>query len=436
MHIRNTVMGGGLALLLAACGGSPPGTVDGNAAAGNPADTTPATDDTASASTAGAAATTHDPDALQARDGSPIAVLPFDINSVPISEQRLGPLPVITLPAGYGTTNTPYQRSYARFPFRLGNGLHWVEGPAWSARIGIDRDSRPDKSYSALELQRNLEGVLRQAGASQVFEGPLQRDFYYGPQMEDEIGGGFIDAVNMGAEVPTKVFVMRQAARTIWVQFSIDSNNAGLVVVEEQPFKASAHWSPDFPHLGLPAGYRERNTPVRRDFDMFPFWNGTAFEPVEGKTWEIAFAKPESEYSLHEVRRNLQAMMAEVGGKRIFAGRIPAQAVQGVDETLRSNYINAAGFVWDSYDAEIYRADLADGRQVWVHARLEPMSAGWVVVEREGFQQTAALLPAEALKKQLDAQGRVAVQVNFATDQAEILADSQPQIAQILALLK
>lgn len=436
MHIRNTVVGCGLALLLSACGGSSPGDGDASAAAGNPADTSPAIDDSASASMTRSTSTAHDPDALQAKDGTPIALLPFDINSVPLSEQRLGPLPVITLPAGYGTANHPFQRSYARFPFRLGNGLHWVEGPAWSARIGIDRNGQPDKTYSALELQRNLESVLRQAGASQVFEGPLQRDYYYGPQLEDEIGGGFIDAVNMGAEVPTRVFVIRQAARTIWVQFSIDSQDAGLVVVEEQPFKASAHWSPDFPHLGLPAGYSERNPPVRRDFDMFPFWNGTAFEPVEGKTWEIGIGKPEHEYSVHEVRRNLQAMMAEAGGKRIFAGRIPAQAVQGVDETLRGNYLNAAGFVWDSYDAEIYRVDLADGRQVWIHARLEYMSAGWVVAERKGFQQTAALLPAEALRKQLDAQGHVAVQVNFASDKAQILPDSQPQIAQILALLK
>ncbi|MGY1410834.1 MULTISPECIES: OmpA family protein [unclassified Luteimonas] len=50
--------------------------------------------------------------------------------------------------------------------------------------------------------------------------------------------------------------------------------------------------------------------------------------------------------------------------------------------------------------------------------------------------QTAALLPADALKQQLDAAGRVAIQGNFAVDRAEILPDSQPQIEQVLALLK
>src|SRR5690606_1077839 len=99
-------------------------------------------------------------------------------------------------------------------------------------------------------------------------------------------------------------------------------------------------------------------------------------------------------------------------------------------------YSDGTGYSWHGYDSLVYRVDRPDGRQVWVHARLEYLSAGWVVVEREGFVQTAALLPASALKQQLDADGRVAIQVNFAVDKADILPDSQPQIDQVLALLQ
>ena len=46
------------------------------------------------------------------------------------------------------------------------------------------------------------------------------------------------------------------------------------------------------------------------------------------------------------------------------------------------------------------------------------------------------LLPASEMKKQLDAAGKVALQVNFATDKTDVLADSLPQIEQVAALLK
>lgn len=436
------VIGSVMALLLSACGGKPsadsaeggPDTTDADiaqdvSAPSSPPDaggeTSTAADDQDAAVTTG----------LQARDGTPVPELPFDITGVPVSGQALGALPFFSMPSGYGPINRPHPRAYARFPFRLGDGVHWVEGPSWSARIGIDRDAAQGKEYSALELRRNLEAVLTQAGAKQVFDGPLKRDIYYGPQLEDEIGGGFIDAVNLNQEAPTQVFVIRQAARNIWVQLGFDSHGAGMVVIEEIPFRATAALTQAFPYLSLPAEYKQRNRPRTRDFDMFPFWTGRAFEQVEGKTHEIDFDKGERAYSMHEVRRNLEAMMAEAGGTLVFEGRIPRAASDGVDKTLKNNYSNAAGFSWDDYDSRVYRIDRADGKQVWVFAKLAYLSAGFVIAEREGFVQTAGLLPADALKRELDADGRVAIQVNFATDKADILPDSQPQIDQVLALL-
>ncbi|MCD9029064.1 OmpA family protein [Luteimonas sp. BDR2-5] len=372
---------------------------------------------------------------LRDREGQPVPVVPFDIASVPVGEQALGDLPFFSLPDGYRPVNRPQQRAYARFPFRLGDGVHWVEGPSWSALVGVDRDRDADKAYSALELRRNFEALLAQAGAKRVFDGALRRDIYYGT-LEDEIGGGFIDAVNLQQDTPTQVYVIRAPGREVWIQLAFDDVSTGLAVVEARPFEATAHWSAEFPHLQLPAGYRARNTPRKRDFDMFPFWTGAAFEQVEGRTWEIDFDKPDGAYSLHEVRRNLEAMMAGAGGTLLFDGRIPESQSDAVDAAVKRNYGNAAGYSWDDYDSQVYRVDAPDGRQVWVFASLGYLNAGWVVAERKAFVQSAGLLPAAALKQQLDADGRVAVQVNFAVDSADILADSQPQIAQVVELLQ
>jgi len=376
------------------------------------------------------------PDAgLQDSDGNPVALVPFDIDSVPRSDAALGALPFFSMPAGYGPVNRPDVRAFARFPFRLGEGLHFVEGASWNSLVGVDDDQAPDKEYSARELRRNLEAVLEQAGAKQVFEGPLRRGLYYGPQLEEEIGSGFIEGVNLDEDTPTTVHVIRQADRNVWVQLATDSHSGALVVVEQRPFEASAAWGDAFPYLALPAGYDQGNRPKARDFDMYPFWTGADFEEVEGRTIAVDVRATEQGYSMHEVRRNLEAMVAQAGGTLVFDGRIPKEASDRYDFDLKSPYSDATGFGWHEYASLVYRVDRPEG-QVWIHAALGPMKAGWVVVEREGFVQTAGLLPAAEIKRKLDADGRVALQVHFATDKAEILPGSQPQIAQVLQLLQ
>lgn len=445
MREGNLAIACALLLMLSACSGpdaEPGGEATDAAAAASasapqPADegqATPATPDPAPADRDAvggpAGAPPPDPDLLDGH-GNPIALVPFDIKSVPVSSASLGDLPFFAMPAGYDTVNKATIRSFARFPFRMGDGLHWVEGASWSSRIGVARDQRRDKQFSALELRRNLEAVFEQAGAKQVFEGPLVRDLYYG-QLEEEIGQGFIEGVNLDADIPTTVHVIRQDGRTVWVQLSIGDRQAAMVVVEEQPFQASAHWRDEFPHLAPPAGYE--GPTGQRDYDMYPFWTGSDFEEVEGKAWIARVNGGRGTHSMHEVRRNLQAMMDEAGGVLVFQGRIPEEVGERYGSGLKSTYSDGTGYSWDGYDSLVYRVDRPDS-EIWVHARLEYTGAGWVVMAREGFAQTAALLPASELKQQLDAGGRVAIQVNFALDEADILPDSRPQLDQVLALL-
>lgn len=434
MRQRNLWIIGTLAWMLSACGQSPepdmPGAETGPATA-QEEDATSLADSNATPVIDGTSPTIDAGDLLDS-EGNRIALIPFDIESVPLTTATFGELPFFTLPKDYGPINRPETRAYARFPFRLGDGLHWVEGASWDGNVGITGDARNEKEFSSRELRRNLEAVLQQAGAKKVFEGPLNRALYYGPQLEDEIGGGFIEGVNMHGDAT--VHVIRQADRNIWVQLTTDTHKGGLVIVEERPFVATARWGDSFPYLSMPKGYDRGNRPKQRGFDMYPFWTGDAFEEVEGKTWAGQVRSDSQAFSMHEVRRNLEAMMVEAGGTKVFEGRIPKEASERYGEEQKSPYSDGTGWSWDGYESLVYRIDRPEG-QVWVHARLEPKSAGWVVVEREGFVQTAALLPADALKQQLDADGRVAIQVNFAVDKADILPESRPQIEQVVALL-
>jgi outer membrane protein OmpA-like peptidoglycan-associated protein len=58
-----------------------------------------------------------------------------------------------------------------------------------------------------------------------------------------------------------------------------------------------------------------------------------------------------------------------------------------------------------------------------------------VVLEREGMKQSLGVLDASAMKKEIDARGRVALYINFDTDKATLRPDAQPTIEEINKLL-
>jgi len=62
--------------------------------------------------------------------------------------------------------------------------------------------------------------------------------------------------------------------------------------------------------------------------------------------------------------------------------------------------------------------------------------AGLFVAETKPVEITAKALSSDQLKTALDKDNKVNIEVNFATDQANILPDSQPQIEQVIQLLK
>jgi len=57
-------------------------------------------------------------------------------------------------------------------------------------------------------------------------------------------------------------------------------------------------------------------------------------------------------------------------------------------------------------------------------------------VEKKALEARARLLPAEEMKRELDAKGHVALYVNFDFDKADIKPESQPIIDEIVKLLR
>lgn len=191
----------------------------------------------------------------------------------------------------------------------------------------------------------------------------------------------------------------------------------------------------DFPYFSLPEGYLHPNRPIPvRDFDRVAVWTGDRLEWVEGRIFESlvhADRKAGKGFSRVEVMRNIDHQVAEAGGVKVTESRVPREVIKAWDEG--QEWSQGRGDVYNSPAATwlVRRAD----RDIWINFVSNNSSGSWMVIESAPFVPTAALLPSSALKQQLDTDGRVAIQVNFATDQAGILPESQPQIEQVLALL-
>ncbi|MDA8522852.1 OmpA family protein [Acidovorax sp. NCPPB 4044] len=193
-----------------------------------------------------------------------------------------------------------------------------------------------------------------------------------------------------------------------------------------------------FPYIALPSGYATGTTPDVADFDQVPFWTGDRLQPVEGRVWSANIAAAQGKtFSDLELVRNIEAVVASLGGAKIFDDRIPEAAAQKIKEWPRdvaTKYNSGLGDLWN-HPAQVFVVHRAD-RDIWIHLCSHPFGGGLLIVETRPLQITAGLLPASALKAQIDQTGKVALHVNFATDRTDILADSQPQIGQVVQLLR
>ncbi len=193
-----------------------------------------------------------------------------------------------------------------------------------------------------------------------------------------------------------------------------------------------------FPYIALPAGYVTGTKPDVADFDQVPFWTGDRLQPVEGRIWSAHIAAAEGKtFSDLELLRNIESVVASLGGRKIFEGKLPQAATDEMKEWPRdvvTRYNSGLGDIWNQ-PVQVFVVHRAD-RDIWIHLCSYQFGGGLLIAETKPLQVTAGLLPASELKAQIDKAGKVALQVHFATDKADILPDSQPQIEQVVQLLQ
>jgi OOP family OmpA-OmpF porin len=197
---------------------------------------------------------------------------------------------------------------------------------------------------------------------------------------------------------------------------------------------------PPFPFFGIPEGLestfdeKDKNVP----FDRHYFIAGNKAVAVEGKIFHDRFnltVGPRT-YSDLEFRRNYENSIAALGGRKINDTQYTLEVIKaagGRDELEKTNH--AAGMNPD-YPHDIYMIRQG-GKEYWIDVSTGafPLHGYVVVLEREGMKQSLGFLDASAMKKAIDADGRVALYINFDVDKATLRPDAQPVVAEIGKLL-
>lgn len=199
-----------------------------------------------------------------------------------------------------------------------------------------------------------------------------------------------------------------------------------------------------WPYFGMLDGYARatiENTPssdTRKwvkdaPFDQYYFFDGTKFIPVEGRFFSTLGVGKGSAF--FGVRKTYEKLVHDLGGVTVFEGtgqEIADKKLNWPDPRFRARYRPQD----DQMGVYMVKTPTSE---IWVevyHPWEDTSENYWLtIVEKKGLEVKVQAIPADELKKALDANGHVALYVNFDTDKTSIRPESAPIIAEIVKLL-
>ena len=199
---------------------------------------------------------------------------------------------------------------------------------------------------------------------------------------------------------------------------------------------------PPFPFFKTPEGltttFAENDRHI--NFDRAHMIAGDRIVAIEGRIVRDQFPLASAEqrqYSAIEFHRNYENAIRDLGGVRISQTQYTNPVVEafgGYDKVREHFY----GICPGDYDCENHTYLIRQGgKEYWIQISTGagPLHGYVTVLEREGMKQSLGFLDASAMKKAIDADGRVALYINFDVDKASLRADAQPVVAEINKLL-
>ena len=216
---------------------------------------------------------------------------------------------------------------------------------------------------------------------------------------------------------------------------------ADFDVSSVQPTTASL---PPFPFFKDPEGLENnlKGSDNMKSFDRHGFIAGGKYVTQEGREalFQYNLENPDTgrHYSEIEFLRNYENAIASLGGQKISGVQFTPEVVAaaGGREQIEKYWAAASP---PALDAEHYTYLLRTAdKEYWIHVStggIVPPMGFVTVLEKQGMKSSLGFLDAAAMKKELDAKGRVALYINFDTDKATLRPDAQPIVAEVDKLL-
>jgi OmpA-OmpF porin, OOP family len=219
------------------------------------------------------------------------------------------------------------------------------------------------------------------------------------------------------------------------------------VVVDFDPASVAVTTAtlPPFPFFKEPVGKRSTHwgdlKSRDRGFNRAHFIAGKKLVAIEGKLFRDMFNLEDTEegrraYSALEFHRNYENAITALGGKKISATQFTDEfiAQNGGRDAIEKYLMGQPAGTDQEHQSYLIRTPQ---NEYWINVSTGsiPLHGEIAVLEREAMTQSVGFLDAAAMKKAIDANGRVALYINFDVDKATLRPDAQPIIDEINKLL-
>jgi len=202
-----------------------------------------------------------------------------------------------------------------------------------------------------------------------------------------------------------------------------------------------------FPYLTAPAGFYVQEgdsyTPSKtgyshfKDFNKLIIYTGTSFYNAEGKVAKLKFKVQGddaewNQYSFDSsVDKYLQSIGAKLLGKLKIINEVKDFLNKDNDMTIYNHIVG------DPYNDPVRMYALNHVKGKIMFQVFSNSASGEVgVVELAAFQQTIKAPTAVQMKKDIDANGKAILNINFDTDKSTLQPEGQNVVNEILSLLK